>query len=47
MAVTCPKTAIWPEVGQYGARLTCCLLAGHPGDCGAAEIEYLPAPESA
>lgn len=44
MTATCPKAAIWPEVGQYGARLTCCLPAGHPGDCAADDIEYLPAP---
>lgn len=41
---TCRKVAIWPEIGTYGARLTCCLPANHSGDCACADIEYLPAP---
>jgi hypothetical protein len=42
---TCAKAATWPEVRPYGVRLSCCLPAGHSGECLCADIEYLPKPE--
>jgi hypothetical protein len=42
---TCARTTVWPEVRPYGVRLSCCLPAGHAGDCACADVEYLPKPE--
>jgi hypothetical protein len=47
MPATCSKYAIWPEVPPHGVRLSCCLPAGHAGDCACADIEYLPKPKEA
>lgn len=38
---TCPAVTIWPEVGPHGARLACCLPAGHSGEHYADTIENI------
>ena len=44
--MTCTAVTIWPDVGPHGVRLTCCLPAGHDGEHGCAEPEYLSGEES-
>lgn len=44
MAARCTAVQIWPEVPPHGVRLTCALPAGHEGEHGAADIDYLPNP---
>ena len=38
---TCPAVTVWPDVPPHGVRLACALPAGHDGEHGASQIEYL------
>jgi hypothetical protein len=38
---TCAVVTIWPEIPPNGARLSCCLSAGHDGEHACAEVEYI------
>lgn len=40
----CPAFTIWPEIPPHGVRLACSLPAGHDGDHGCADPEYLDEP---
>jgi hypothetical protein len=41
---TCTAVTVWPDIGPHGVRLTCALPAGHDGDHGCGEIEWLEEP---
>lgn len=46
MTARCTASTIWPEIPPHGVRLTCSLPAGHAGDHGCADVEYLAAGEA-
>lgn len=42
MSARCAATETWFEIPPHGVRLRCALPAGHGGEHGCADIEYLP-----